>query len=198
MLSAKGSSLKIADFESLRFRHPDAEDGFRLNQLVQQSPPLDQNSLYCNLLQCSHFSSTAVVAELEGELVGFVTAFIPPSDPLTLFVWQIAVADAARGIGLGKRMMNWLVATPAVSETRKLSTTITSDNHASNRLFEALANDWGAILERNLLFSREKHFAGLHEDEFEVRISPLPHRSEKIKGQFDTQSNGKASIISLT
>ena len=74
--------------EALSFRVPTASDGAALHQLVANCPPLDPNSFYCNLLQCSHFADTAVAVEYEGKLVGFISGYIPPGKPDTLFVWR--------------------------------------------------------------------------------------------------------------
>src|SRR5690625_5758066 len=46
--------------DGLLFRKPSAKDGYPLHELVAASPPLDPNSAYCNLLQCTHFADTAV------------------------------------------------------------------------------------------------------------------------------------------
>ena len=87
-------------------RPPTAEDASRVARLIASSPPLDVNSVYCNLLQCT--------------------------------------------------------------------TTITQDNAASWRLFEAFARRHGATLQRTPRFERERHFAGAHDTEWEARIAPLP------------------------
>src|SRR6056297_351369 len=81
-------------------RIPSAVDGPALHELIAACPPLDQNSRYCNLLQVSYFARTAVVAELDGEIVGSITGFIKPDDPATLFIWQVAVHERARGRAL--------------------------------------------------------------------------------------------------
>src|SRR3546814_14667808 len=44
-------------------RTPLTEDGPSISRLVGDCPPLDVNSAYCNLLQCTHFVDTTVVAE---------------------------------------------------------------------------------------------------------------------------------------
>src|SRR5690554_7291512 len=73
--------------KSYSLRRPRATDGYALNQLVKRCPPLDTNSVYCNLLQCSDFSATGIAAEdSQGELVGFISGYRPPSRPDTLFV----------------------------------------------------------------------------------------------------------------
>ena len=48
---------------AISLRTPVKDDGFRLHQLVAECPPLDPNSIYCNLLQCSHFAETGVAAD---------------------------------------------------------------------------------------------------------------------------------------
>jgi L-2,4-diaminobutyric acid acetyltransferase len=148
-----------------------------VNELVAACPPLDTNSLYCNLLQCSDFADTCVVAELEGRIVGWISGYRPPSAPERFFVWQVAVAASARGGGLALRMLDVLLARPAVKGATMLATTITESNAASWALFEAFARRHGATLARTPRFDREAHLAGVHETEWEARIAPLPAAS---------------------
>ena len=95
---------------AITLRTPVKDDGYRLHQLVAQCPPLDPNSIYCNLLQCSHFAETGVAAEIDGDLVGFISGYVPPQQPETVFVWQVAVHEKGRGQGLAKRMLKAIVA----------------------------------------------------------------------------------------
>jgi L-2,4-diaminobutyric acid acetyltransferase len=147
--------------------------------LIAASPPLDTNSAYCNLLQCSDFADTCVVAERDGEILGWISAYIVPSAPERLFVWQIAVAPAARGEGLAGRMLDALVERPAAADATMLTTTITSDNAASWALFEAFARRHCARLDKAPRFDRDAHFGGAHETEWEARIAPLPTSTAK-------------------
>jgi L-2,4-diaminobutyric acid acetyltransferase len=153
---------------------PGAEDGPAISRLIASSPPLDPNSAYCNLLQCTDFRETCVVAERRGELLGWISAYRPPVAPDRLFVWQVAVHSAARGEGLAFRMLSALIARPAAAGATMLTTTITEDNQASWGLFEAFARRHGAILTRSPRFEQDAHFAGAHAAEWEARISPLP------------------------
>ncbi len=155
------------------FRQPTADDGAALHDLVAACPPLDRNSRYCNLLQVSHFASTAVVAELDGRLVGSITGYLKPVDPTTLFVWQVAVAEEARGRSLATRMMDAIVDRDACRDVRFMETTIDPDNAASWRAFEKFAEARDAASEQDLLFSRDRHFAGAHGDEVLLRIGPF-------------------------
>jgi|SRR5690554_5989003 L-2,4-diaminobutyric acid acetyltransferase len=154
-------------------RQPTPEDGFLLNRLVAVSPPLDTNSVYCNLLQCSHFADTAVAADLDGKLVGFISGYIPPAKPDTLFVWQVVIAETMRGQGLAKQMMQHLLLRLASRSLRFIETTITPDNDASWGLFRSLARDLNAELVSDVFFRREQHFGGQHDDEHLLQIGPI-------------------------
>lgn len=160
---------------AITLRKATKSDGFRLHQLVAQCPPLDPNSMYCNLLQCTHFADTCVAAELDGELVGFISGYIPPQQPDTLFVWQVAVHEKGRGQGLAKRMLKDIVSREVCRDVTHLETTITRDNEASWALFRSFARDLGAELDFNEHFEKAAHFGGLHDSEFLLRIGPFSH-----------------------
>ena len=157
----------------LVLREPTAVDGIRVNELVAGSPPLDTNSIYCNLLQCSHFSNTAIVSELEGELVGFISGYQLPRKPETLFIWQLVVSPMARGRGLAKKMVEGLLNRPSLSHLRYIETTIGPDNDASWGVFRSLAKKWQAATDEKVLFESQAHFHGRHDDEVLFTIGPI-------------------------
>lgn len=154
-------------------RMPTAKDGAAVYDLIAQCPPLDTNSMYCNLLQCSHFSETSIAAESNDDIVGFISGYIQPNQPDTLFIWQVAVGEKARGQGLAGRMLKEILSRSVATEVRYIETTITPDNRASWALFESLANKLGAELNQSVMFERQQHFAGQHETEMLVRIGPF-------------------------
>src|SRR5690606_6778147 len=145
--------------------------------LIAACPPLDTNSAYCNLLQCTHFAPYCMVAERAGRVLGWVSGYRPPSDPGAFFVWQVAVTEAARGKRLARRMILALFERAALRDVTHLITTITAGNRASWALFESLARDWDIALESSACFEQQTHFAGAHPTEWQVRLGPLPHRS---------------------
>jgi len=155
------------------FRTPEADDGPAVTDLIASCPPLDSNSRYCNLLQCTHFSDTCLLAERDGQAVGFVSGYILPRQPDTLFIWQVAVASSARGQGVGKRMLTSLLWNPACQGVRRLETTITPKNRASWALFQRLAEELKADIREELYFEREIHFSGQHDPEYLVQIGPF-------------------------
>jgi len=163
--------FRSAQDVQLILREPQAEDGAAIWSLVQRCKPLDENSMYCNLIQCDHFRDTCVVAEMGGEIVGWVSAYVLPYDPETLFVWQVAVAEEARGTGLGSRMLQELLSRDAAEGVHKLQTTITADNEASWALFRRFADRMDGELESQAHFTRDSHFRGMHATEHMVTIT---------------------------
>lgn len=157
----------------IRFRAPCALDGAKVHQLIAECAPLDINSRYCNLLQCSHFADTCVLAECQDEVVGFVSAYRKPAEPHTLFVWQIAVAPNWRGKGVATHLLNHLLQRPALLDIRFIESTITPANQASSLLFKKFAEKRRTELHCSILFSRAEHFAGEHADETLFRIGPF-------------------------
>jgi L-2,4-diaminobutyric acid acetyltransferase len=160
------------------FRKPVALDGPAVSELIAASPPLDPNSAYCNLLQCTDFADSCVVAEQDGVLVGWISGYRPPAAPGIFFVWQVAVAASMRGQRLASRMIEALLARAEQHGATHLTTTITQDNRASWALFEGLARRWAAPIEKAARFEREPHFAGAHATEWQVRIGPLPRPAQ--------------------
>ena len=153
-----------------RLRRPTATDGADIWALVKSCKPLDQNSMYANLIQADHFRDTCVVAELDGEIVGWVSGHLIP-DRQALFVWQVAVGEKARGLGLGKQMLLDLIARDACNGATALKTTITENNTASWGLFKSLAGAVGGELVDAPHFERHAHFDGQHETEHLVTIT---------------------------
>lgn len=156
-----------------KFRNPTAEDGATVNRLIASCPPLDSNSIYCNLLQCSYFSETSIIAEDNSRIVGFISGFIVPKREDTMFIWQVAVEESAREQGLALRMLLKLLQRPACHTVRYLETTITDNNTASKALFTKLADQLGVELIDTKHFMRDIHFNNQHDDEYLFRMGPF-------------------------
>lgn len=168
-------------------REPSSIDGTSVFQLVSQCPPLDANSLYCNLLQCTHFSSTSVVAEQGGKLVGFISGYLKPDNPSTLFIWQVAVDEVARGMGLATKMLQHILVRPGCQAVNRLEATITPNNQASWALFEVFARKQGCSITKRVLFDRDEHFQGIHETEYLVEIGPFAQRERRSTNDLSAQ-----------
>lgn len=160
--------------DDIRLREPRLTDGAAIHHLIQQCPPLDLNSTYAYLLICHHHAQTSVVAESAGRLVGFISGYLPPLQPDTFFVWQVAVHSDARGKGLGLSMLRHLLQRPVSKRIRYLDTTVSPSNQASRAMFARLAQNLATTMSEQPLFGRAMFGEGdAHEDEMLLRIGPF-------------------------
>ena len=164
-------------------------DGRAVHRLVAQCPPLDLNSLYAYLLLSEHHADTCVLAE-DGarNVVGFVSAYIPPRHPDVLFVWQVAVHPSARGCGLGRRMLRHVLGRAASSAVRYIETTVGPGNAASRSVFAGLARQLHADCSENALFELELFGPAGHEEERLLRIGPFQPSRHSGRAERSSES----------
>ncbi|MCP4136337.1 MAG: diaminobutyrate acetyltransferase [bacterium] len=157
--------------ENISFRHPYFNDGLEIHTLIKNCPPLDLNSVYYYYVFCRDFSKTSVIVEKNNTIAGYISGYIRPEKGDTLFVWQVAVAESARGKGLGVRMLEWLVKQPAAKNVTMVETTVSPSNKSSESLFQKFAakNNTEII---KLAFLEAEHFGqGTHEEEILFTIN---------------------------
>lgn len=159
--------------ENLNLRKAEPDDGQGVWQLIQRCKPLDENSSYCYLLLCTHFKETCCAAELDGELVGFVSGYLKPDDPKTLFIWQVAVDEKARGLGLGRGMILDILLRDVCKSVTQLETTVSPSNEASRRMFQGVAKRMNADFSEAPYFTSAQLGEEGHEDENLVTIGPF-------------------------
>jgi len=178
LIQERNATAGADTLHGVRLRVPTTTDAPRVLALVSACAPLDVNSLYCYLILCTHFHETCVLAERDGEVLGFISGYREPSRADVLFCWQVAVAAEMRRSGLASVMLKSILSSPACRGVRTVEATVTGSNHASMRLFRRLAGDRGAPCHAELLFS-ERHFAPWkHDAEWLLRIGPFEGPSE--------------------
>ncbi|MGM8212809.1 diaminobutyrate acetyltransferase [Virgibacillus sp. W0430] len=163
--------------KQLFFRKPDKEDGAGVWELIKETGVLDLNSSYSYVMWCEIFSETSIVVEdKNGDTVGFISGFIHPDTPDTLFIWQVAVDESARGQGLATRMLFKLLEREQENSIRYVEATVAPSNVPSKRLFQGLAQKLDTKCLITEYFSSE-HFPEEgqedHEDELKFRIGPI-------------------------
>jgi len=154
-------------------RRPTQADAAGLYTLVEACRPLDLNSRYAYLLLATHFSATCALAEVDTGPVGFVAAYLKPSDLAVLFVWQVAVHPHMRGRRLAGRLLDDVLDRPECAAVRYLEATITPSNEASWKLFRAFAQAREAVCRETAMFTEADFGASGHEREQLLRIGPL-------------------------
>ncbi len=155
------------------FRKPREEDGIEVYELVKASPPLDLNSLYYYLIFCTHFRDTSIVAQINGRIVGFISAYIKPGAADTLFIWQVVVGKQARGKKVGRSMIKEIFKRNELKELKYLETTVTPSNKASRSMFEAFAKHVIANVSEEVFFGKDLFGGHGHEEEVLLRIGPF-------------------------
>ncbi|MEU5879782.1 diaminobutyrate acetyltransferase [Spirillospora sp. NPDC047279] len=157
----------------MRLLEPGLDDGRELWRMARDSQVLDVNSPYSYTLWCRDFAASSVVARAGDEACGFITGYVRPERPDTLFVWQVAVDRDHRGRGMARLMLDHLADRTAAAGCRYMEATVTPANTASTAMFESFARDRGCDLDRTPLFGSE-HFPPGHGHEPEVlfRIGP--------------------------
>ncbi|MGO1543167.1 MAG: diaminobutyrate acetyltransferase [Gulosibacter sp.] len=169
---------------TLTLRGPRQDEGAAIWELARDSERLDLNTPYAYMLWARDFHKSTLVADVDGELVGFIIGFMRPDEPTTLMVWQVAVDMEHRGHGIAGRMLEALVERTGA---RALETTVTNANEASTRLFAALAARHGAEHTISDLFEPE-HFPATQEWEAEKlhRIEPLSSSHNELDNPTTT------------
>ena len=162
----------------LTFRRPALSDAQNVWRLIGECPPLDVNSSYAYLLLCDHFAATSVVAELEGKLSGFISGYLIPERPDSLFIWQVAVHERARGLGLGRGMILDILGRDVCSGVTQLETTVSPSNEASRRMFASAARALGTELNEREHYDFALMAEEGHESENLITIGPIEQRNQ--------------------
>ncbi|MFB4164166.1 diaminobutyrate acetyltransferase [Alteribacillus sp. JSM 102045] len=165
--------MELAPVKTITYRHPKMEDGKNIWKLIQEIDVLDLNSAYYYLIFCEYFKDTCLVAENEGEIVGFVSGFRHPEHREILFVWQVAVAKSQRGEGLASKLLQKLLECDECADIRAIQTTISPSNKASYGLFQKLAKQLGADMKKTMRIPPEVFPGKDHEAEQTYKISPI-------------------------
>ncbi|GAB2651779.1 diaminobutyrate acetyltransferase [Vibrio panuliri] len=167
-LAAEDGATKLSG--KWLFRQPKITDGDDIFSLIAACPPLDINSSYCNFLQATHFSSTCILVEQNGQVAGFISAYTKPTEEDVLFVWQVAVAPDFRGHGLALKMLKTLLKRDSLQHISAIETTITKANHASWALFKRFDAQQGGFGKTSIFLEQDAHFNGKHDTEYLYRI----------------------------
>ncbi len=135
-------------------RHLYQTDARWLHDLIVRCPPLDVNSLYAYALLATHHSATCFVAIQDQRICAAVTGYIPPRQPDTYFLWQVAVAPEQQGTGLGSKLLDHIYQHCMLpNHLSHLETTISPGNSASQRLFSRFAKCHQVAITHTPLFS---------------------------------------------
>ncbi|MGP4075940.1 diaminobutyrate acetyltransferase [Halobacillus sp. K22] len=159
------------EVKKYQFCKPEKSDGAEVYEMIENIPILDLNSSYSYLLWCEFFSDTSVVVKDDGDTVGFISGFIHPASPDTLFIWQVAVAETERGQGLATRMIDHIV--DRHEDVRYIEATVSPSNKPSQKLFKGFAKKKEVPCDISVCFEEDDFPGEDHEQENTFKIGPL-------------------------
>ncbi|PWU68091.1 diaminobutyrate acetyltransferase [Gracilibacillus dipsosauri] len=143
-------------------------------ELVTKST-LDTNSSYKYILMSEYFNETCVIAKQNDQVIGFITAFIPPKKQNTVFIWQVGVDTNQRGKGIASKMLHFLLESEACQSIQFVEATITPTNRASQSLFQKLARDFHTEIHSDEFFTKDIFPGDEHEEEWRFVVGPIQH-----------------------
>lgn len=174
MVRSKKGSIAVAEREkTLVLRVPTEDDGKAIWKLIKETGVLDLNSSYSYLMWAKFFDQTSVVVEANGQIVGFISGFIQPNAPDTLFIWQVAVDETQRKKGLASRMLQAILHRHVCRNIRYLEATVGTSNEASEALFQKIARDLETACHVTAFFTEDQFPGKGHEDERLFKIGPF-------------------------
>lgn len=152
---------------------PNIQDAKNVYLLAKNSKPLDLNSEYAYMLVCDHFSQTSVIAILDEVIIGFISGYVLPKDPKTLFIWQVATHSDYRGKKIPYYMFKNLLLREELLHIDNIKTTISPSNIASKKMFLKLANMLDSKVTTQKYIQKEDFLEESHEEEILYTIEDI-------------------------
>ncbi|HLR64850.1 MAG TPA: diaminobutyrate acetyltransferase [Pseudogracilibacillus sp.] len=172
-ISSTLSQSKEQINEHITFTHPTKSDGKHMYTLAKDSKVLDVNSPYSYVMWSTYFQQTSMIVTYKDERIGFISGYILPEQPDTLFIWQVAVSEKFRGFGLATRMINALYDSLKSKGIHFIEATVTPSNKPSSNLFKGVANKYNTQCKTTLCFSKADFPIADTEEEYTYRIGPI-------------------------
>lgn len=121
-------------------RAPEGRDEAQMAALASGGPSKVMRRVHGSLAANRFAPETSVVAELDGELVGWALAYVLPFDRETLFIWKIEVSGDASRTGIAALMMGHLMRQDSCAKVTRVQTSIPSDDEGAWALFRRFAS----------------------------------------------------------
>ena len=169
----------------ITYRTPSLEDAAEIWKMVDEAAALDANSGYAYFMIARNVPATSVVAEVDGEVAGMVTAYPLPSDPTRVFVWQVNVRDRFQGLGIARGMLEEILTREDCANVRYIETTVAPDNEASEALFRRIARDFLCGIEESEVYKDELFPDAEHQIERVFVIGPITRVDNEIQIRWD-------------
>lgn len=121
--------------EGITIREAKEDEFLKVYDFVSNSPPLEQYFQHFFKIMLRYFSSTCLVAEYQGKLIGWQMGFVSQKDSNTYFLWQIGVHPDMQGRGLGGLLLDAIENKAFEMGCTRIEVTIDPENIVSEKLF---------------------------------------------------------------
>jgi phosphoribosylamine---glycine ligase len=119
-------------------RHPEESEFIRVRDVIAECQPLIAHPIHFYKIILRYFNRTALVAELDGQLIGFTFCLESQNFPGRYFLWQIGVIPSCRYLGVGPMLVRTMEEEIGLRDGKEIEVTVEPDNPASLKLFEQL------------------------------------------------------------
>ncbi len=163
-------SLELFEQPIPTLRAPQPEDGARVALLAKDDRKQVFGTLLGELSDFEQFVNTSIVAEVDGDVVGAVLAYIPPYAPNTLNILQVLIHEKEENKGLGSLMLGQLMRREVCAEITQVETTISAGDESTWALFRRFAQWQHSRLEITPFFTQALQPRRRHEIDNQVTI----------------------------
>ncbi len=132
-------SLELLEQPIPVLRPPLPEDGTAVSSLAKTEGQEAMGDLLGELAAFDDYKEFSIIAELDGDLVGAMLAYVLPYDPETLFIWQVGVSEREADKGLASLMLGQVMRREVCTDVTRVQTVITSNDECTWALFRRFA-----------------------------------------------------------
>lgn len=129
-----------------QLRRPTARDESRLSRIERDVARSGAGAGIGGMACTGALRDTSVLAEVDGEIAGFVSAYLLPYDAETLFVWRVEAPGADRIPGLGSLMIGHLMRQDICRHVTRVQTVLTQDDAPGWALFRRFSRWQGTTM----------------------------------------------------
>lgn len=116
-----------------------SEDGAAVSSLSRTADQEAIGYLLGDLATFDDYKEFSIIAELDGDLVAAMLAYVLPCDPETLFVWLVGVSEGEADKGVASLMLAQVMRRDVCADVTRVQTVTTSNNECTWALFRRFA-----------------------------------------------------------
>lgn len=179
-------------------RTPEPVDGVRIAALAEGLASGNARDIPEALVGRGAFRETSVLAELDGQLLGWISAYILPYDPQTLFIWTVEVVEADRDVGISALMLGYLMRQEACAGVTRVQTVISCDEDRPWELFRRFARWQHSRMNVQPYFTQALTPHKRHENENLVTICLPESTRSGVKTAMPTEASDLSTLGGMT